>query len=246
MGRLTGLRIVVTRAAEQAEELARPLREAGAVVILLPAIAIAPARDLPALRAAARELSQYDWLLLTSGNAANAFLTLVDMPALTRRPKLAVVGKATRQRALSLGWKEDLAPQEFTAEALADCFDLLPVTGERFLMPGGDLARDVLSKRLCARGAVVDVVEAYRTVMPPETAERAQTLFAGNAVPDWVTLASPSAVENLAQAVGVEALRRTRLASIGPATSAAVKANGLDVATEAREHTAMGLVEALG
>jgi uroporphyrinogen-III synthase len=243
MGRLTGLRIVVTRAAEQAEELARPLREAGAVVILLPAIAIAPASDLAALRGAARKLSQYDWLLLTSGNAVDAFLPLVDTATLTRKPKLAVVGKSTGERARSLGWEADLAPQAFTAEALADCFDSMPVTDVRFLMPSGDLARDVLPKGLRARGAVVDVVESYRTVMPSETAERARTLFASDTVPDWVTVASPSAVGNLVRAVGVEPLRRTRMASIGPATSAEIRASGLDVAAEAREHTAMGLVE---
>ncbi len=39
---LAGLRIVVTRAAHQAEELAQPLAALGAEVILLPVIGIAP------------------------------------------------------------------------------------------------------------------------------------------------------------------------------------------------------------
>lgn len=245
MGRLTGFRIVVTRAADQAEELAGPLREAGAEVILLPAISIEPASNRAPLLVAARELAKYDWLVLTSGNAVEAFLPLIDLPALARKPKLAVVGQSTNKRAAALGWKADLVPREFTAEALAEVFEERPLTGLRFLMPGGDLAREVLPERLRARGAWVDVVEAYRTVMPQETGRRARELFTSDASPDWTTIASPSAIENLVRAVGVEAMRRTRLVSIGPATSAAILACGLSVAAEAPEHTVMGLVAAI-
>jgi uroporphyrinogen-III synthase len=74
---LSGLRIVVTRAAHQAGELARPLSAAGAEVILLPTVSISPPKDPARLESAARHAGEYDWLFLTSVNAANAFLPLV-------------------------------------------------------------------------------------------------------------------------------------------------------------------------
>ncbi len=243
MGGLTGLRIVVTRAAGQAEELVRLLGAAGAQPILLPAIAIAPTSDDVRLRAAARDISQYDWLVLTSANAAGSFLPLVDASA--SRPKLATVGKVTRARAATFGWAADLTPAQFTAEELADAFDAMPVAGLRFLMPCGDRARDVLPQRLRPRGAVVDVVEAYRTVMPEEGATLARELFAGGVPPDWLTVASPSAVDNLVEAVGPAALTGVKIASIGPATSAAVRGYGLAIQAEAAEHTVAGLVRAM-
>jgi len=240
MGGLTGLRIVVTRAAEQAGELAELLRAAGAEAILLPAIAILPARDEARLRAAARSISQYDWLLLTSGNAAEAFLPLVD--ASSRRPKLAVVGNATQQRSARWGWTAALTPAEFTSDALAAAFEDMPVAGLRFLMPSGDLAREVLPRRLRARGAMVDAVEAYLTVMPEESVARARELFKDQPALDWVTVASPSAVDNLIAVVGRAALEQVKIASIGPATSESVRGHGLNVEVEAREHTMAGLV----
>jgi uroporphyrinogen-III synthase len=219
------------------------LREAGAQPILLPAIAIRPTSDLSRLTAAARKISDYDWLLLTSGNAADAFLPLVD--ALARKPKLAVVGRATHQRALALGWCADLQPTDFTAAALADALAAIPVSGVHFLMPSGDLAREVLPQNLRGRGAVVDVVEAYRTEMPEETVAQARDLLASEAAPHWVTVASPSAVDNLVAALGRERLAQVKIASIGPATSEAVRARGLVVAAEAQEHTVVGLVKAI-
>ncbi len=56
MRTLEGLRIVVTRAEHQAEELAGPLRELGAEVILLPMIAIAPPVRSGAAAASCRRL----------------------------------------------------------------------------------------------------------------------------------------------------------------------------------------------
>ncbi len=59
MGKLAGVRIVVTRATHQAEELARPLRECGATVILVPVIEIAPPLDDASLREAAAQCDTY-------------------------------------------------------------------------------------------------------------------------------------------------------------------------------------------
>ncbi len=70
---MQGLRIVVTRAAHQAEELAAPLRDLGAEVLLVPMIGIAPPVDETALRHAAAHAASYDWIVFTSVNAVSAF-----------------------------------------------------------------------------------------------------------------------------------------------------------------------------
>ena len=72
-GCLSGLRIVVTRAEHQAQELADPLRKLGATVILLPVIAIGPPLDSEPLRYAAGHYNVYDWIIFTSVNAVTAF-----------------------------------------------------------------------------------------------------------------------------------------------------------------------------
>ena len=100
------------------------------------------------------------------------------------------------------------------------------------------MARDLVPVELARRGAVVDVVEAYRTVAPtggfdfPEKA-------------DWITFTSSSTVRNFVAMAGAESIAGVKVASIGPVTSAAARALGIEVAVEASEFTVDGLVEAI-
>jgi uroporphyrinogen-III synthase len=238
---LQGLRIVVTRSASQAFELAQPLTALGAHVIVLPAIEIAPPADPSALTSAVS--AQYDWILLTSANAVRAFAgTMPDESRSAIAARIACIGHATKDEATRLGFRVALTPDEYTAEALLPHFPP-DMHSMRVLIPRSALARDVIPDELRTRGAEVTVVEAYRNIAPPNLTERAREVFA--TPPDWVLFASSSAVHNLCSAVGTSTLSHSRLASIGPATSATIRQNGLPVAVEASLHTAAGLVEAI-
>src|SRR5258708_21529461 len=69
---LSGWRILTTRASKQSDGLAKPLREMGAEVVEIPTIEIKPPRSFKALDAALRNISKYDWLILTSVNGVEA------------------------------------------------------------------------------------------------------------------------------------------------------------------------------
>ena len=122
--------------------------------------------------------------------------------------------------------------------------------GSRVLIPCARDARDVLPETLRARGAVVDVLHIYDTVAAAELAEPAGRVEAA----DYITFTSASTARRLAglleEAAGAgrplsERLAGARLCSIGPITSQALRELGLDVAVEAREYTAAGLVAAI-
>ncbi len=239
MRALEGLRIVVTRTAHQAEELARPLRELGAEVILLPVIAIAPPADPEPLRRAAEHANEYDWIIFTSANAVRAFVAAQECKA-----RIAVVGAATRRVAEKRGFTVSLTPTEYVAESLIEAFQQHDLNGQRILIPTAAMTRDVVASALRERGAQVDVVEAYRNVLPPEAAAHSAEVFR-KPYPDWVTFASSSAVKNLVGLVGADALRHVRIATIGPITSETVRACGLELAAEASSHTTEGLLETI-
>ena len=241
MGMLAGLRVVVTRAAHQAEELAEPLRELGAEVLLLPVIAIAEPVDCEPLRRAAARCNSYDWIIFTSTNAVSRFAAELSSACTAR---VATVGRATRAAAVKSGFSVSLTPDDFVAEAVVKAFGGENLVGKRILLASAAVTRDVLPAALRKMGALVEVVKAYRNVMPDGGAENAARIF-GERLPDWVTFASPSAVENTASLVGLETLKRLKIASIGPVTSEAVRKFGLEVAVEAREHSVSGLVKAL-
>ena len=241
---LRGLRIVVTRAAHQAEELAAPLRERAAEPILLPLIGIAPPDDKTPLINAAAQADRYDWIIFTSANAITAFFAELPDTGEWFRPRVATIGPATREVAEQYGFHVELTPEKYIAESLAEAFRPYPLDGKRILIPSAAVTRDIVPNELRQRGAEVDVVEAYRNVIPYEAAQQAQAIFQ-EPLPDWITFASSSAVDHLAALVPIETLNQIKIATIGPATSAAVQAQGLTVKTEALKHTIPGLIEAM-
>lgn len=241
---LAGLRIVITRAPHQAEELAHPLRDAGAEPILVPVIDIAPPDDPGPLREAAAELDSFDWIIFTSVNAVKAFAAELPVPRTGNHPHVAVIGTATCAAAEKAGFPVALRPDKYFAESLVSAFAAGSLNGKRILIPSAAVTRDVVPSELRKFGAEVTIVEAYRNVIPPAAAERVQQVFSSH-LPDWVTFASSSAVNNLVALAGTGPLKFIQIASIGPLTSDAVRRHGLAVNVEANVQTTQGLVAAL-
>jgi uroporphyrinogen-III synthase len=235
---LAGLRIVVTRATHQAEELARPLRVEGAIPILLPVIGIAPPENPEPLALAIANLPSYDWIIFTSANGVRALGRQMC------RARVATVGEATREFAQQEGWRVDVTPATYVAEALVSALSKEDLAGQRILIPSAAVTRDVVRDELVRRGAAVDVVTAYRNVIPAEAAQFARDLF-HEPFPDWVTFASSSAVDNLVSLISVETLRLSKIASIGPITSKTIRQHGLVATAEPTSHTVSGMVAAI-
>lgn len=244
MRALEAQRIVVTRAVHQAEELAAPLRDLGAEVILLPTIGIAPPPDPGPLRAAAASCNEYDWLIFTSANAVEAFSAELGAHAAQCTARVATVGAATRELAQQRGFAVSITPQTYVAESLVEAFRAEQMAGLRVLVPAAAVTRDVVAKELRQRGADVTVVEAYRNIVPAETQAHAPSILR-EPYPDWLTFTSSSAIENLLRLTGPGPLRRVKIATIGPVTSDTVRQHGLTVAAEATVHTIPGIVAAL-
>jgi uroporphyrinogen III methyltransferase/synthase len=136
----------------------------------------------------------------------------------------------------------NLTPSEFRAEALADAL-AAEAAGRRFLLIRASRGREVLAEQLIAAGASVEQAVAYASsdVEQPDEAISAR-LAAGNI--DWITVSSSSIARSLARLFG-ENLRRAKLASISPVTSATLGELGFEPAAEAKEFTAGGLAEAI-
>ena len=245
---LFGRRVVITRDRTQASELASPLAALGAEVIELPTIEIQPAADPAPLDRAIAALDSYHWLIFTSVNGVRYFTERLDSsPRDLRslRAGICAIGPATRAAIQALHLKVDLTPAEYVAESLVECFSGIDLNGKRILLPRAAVARDVVPVELAKRGGLVDVVEAYRTVVPAQSEARAREIFAAAHRPHWITFTSSSTVKNFLALAGREALEGVRIASIGPVTSSTLRMHGLEVHAEARPYTVAGLVEAI-
>ena len=141
--------------------------------------------------------------------------------------------------------KVDLMPEEYVAESLVQAFTQQALSGKRILLPRAAVARDLIPAELTKVGAHIDVVEAYRNLVPPDAAQRAREIFSATKKPDWITFTSSSTVKNVLAIAGREALEGIRIASIGPVTSETARALGLIVDAEAKQFTLDGLVQAI-
>ncbi len=245
---LFGRRIVVTRAKGQAEDLSAKLRALGAEVLELPTIEIAPAADYGPLDRAIARLASYDWLIFTSVNGVRFFLERLDRSSVDLRAigaRICTIGPATRRAIEALHLKVDLMGEEYVAEALVEAFAPFDLQGKRILLPRAAVARELVPVELARRGARVDVVEAYRTIVPKEAGAAATRIFSGGKRPDWITFSSASTIQNFVEICGTEALAGVRVASIGPITTAAARKLGIAVTAEANVYTMDGLVEAI-
>ena len=110
---LSGIRVVVTRARDQAKSLVSLLENNGARVELLPLLEIRPPDDEEALRRAARRL-RAEWIVLTSTNAVDAFAGARATP-LPAGVAIAVVGGATAEAARRLGLAPDVVATDSRA-----------------------------------------------------------------------------------------------------------------------------------
>jgi len=246
---LLGVRIVVTRAAEQADALTTLLRERGAEPIELPVIRIVPPEDTGPLDAALVGAAGYDWLVFTSVNGVDAALArLEDMgrrPVILRGPRIAAIGPATAGRLRDAGLEPAFVPDRFIAEEVLAGLIERGVRGCRVLLARAERARDLLPDGLREAGAEVDVVVAYRT-LPGEPSPDALARVRAGAV-DVVTLTSSSTVRNLASLLGdtLPAIARARVVCIGPVTADTARELGLRVDAVAEDYSIPGLVDAI-
>ena len=245
---LFGQRIVVTRAAGQAAEFSERLRALGADAVELPAISIEPPEDPAPLDRAIEQLASYDWLIFTSVNGVRFFLDRLDRSTRdlrSLRARVCAIGPATRRAVENLHVKVDLMPPEYVAESLVEAFRGEQLAAKRILLPRAALARDVIPNELTKLGARVDVVEAYRNVVPADARGKAREIFSDPHKPDWITFTSSSTVRNCIAVAGKEALRGVRIGSIGPVTSQTARDEGLTVDVEAKHFTLDGLLDAI-
>ena len=227
---LYGVRIVVTR--PESRSLAEELERLGAEVTIVPLIEIRPAEGR-ALEDAIDTMSSYDWIVLTSVNGVAAVAKGLTGVA---GSQVAAVGPVTAAAIQELGIEPAFVAKRASddiAEGLGD------ITGKRVLLPQADIAEPHLAEELRGRGADVETVVAYRTILvePPMWG------ILPLRIADAVVLASGSACRSLAAAGGAGG--GAMLVCIGPKTAKVAREVGLKVGLVADETTADGIIQAL-
>jgi len=254
---LSGRTVVVTRAASQAGDFVTELENYGASVIVCPTIEIAEPESYERLDEAIDHLYGYDWLIFTSANAIDFFLRRLHHRGLKVEEldeiKVCAIGQASADRLRDAHVHVDVVPAHANAEGVFAALSEFvggneQLRGLNILLPRAAAGRDYLPKALEGAGARVDVVTAYRTVVPENLDRgRLSAMLAGSA--DCIAFTSSSTVKNLALLFDTPDLSKVlggvAVAAIGAITSATAAEYGLRVDIEPAQSTVKDLAKAI-
>lgn len=199
-----GCTVVITRPVGEGRALARRVRAAGGVPLLLPGLSLRPG----GCGKAAWRTALHDELLIFTSPAAVRFAAALA-PLRTRAVVLAV-GQGTA-RALGRHGVAALAPTRQDSEGLLDLPALQALRGKRVALIGAPGGRGVLREALRARGANLRELHVYRRQRPRLDRRHVAAVLA---LPRSarVLLSSAEALHNLLEALPPPALARLRAA----------------------------------
>jgi uroporphyrinogen III methyltransferase/synthase len=235
---LFGRRVVVTRAREQASDLKRLLEESGASVIEFPTIELVPPQSFASLAHILTNLRDYHWLIFTSSNGVEAFFARLAGDARSlAHARVAAVGESTSAALRAHGITPDVVPEKFLSSALLPLL-AADQRGVRTAVIRAEEGRDELLDELRKRGGEVDLGVAYRN----QAVAGDPAALAGV---DAITFTSASTVDNFFLALGDAPIGDTKLISIGPMTSEALRRHGRAADGEAEPASVAALHDAV-
>ncbi|KAA1260682.1 Uroporphyrinogen-III C-methyltransferase [Rubripirellula obstinata] len=243
---LHGQTVLVTRPIDKAESLAGPLRDLGAHVLVHPAIKTGPVKDRTELQQVTDRFDEFDAVIFCSENGVRYFMdhftqqSNADIRSFAGK-LIGCIGSKTANRLFQdYHLRTDVVPQDFSAESLADAI-ADELAGKQVLVIRASRGADTLPVLLTQSGAIVHQVIAYEN-SDVEKADPAviDSMRDGNI--DWTTITSSATAESLSRMFG-DALTKTKIASLSPITSTAVRKAGLEISAEANPYTIDSLIE---
>ncbi|MFC1661622.1 uroporphyrinogen-III C-methyltransferase [Gemmatimonadota bacterium] len=243
---LFGTSVLVAGSRRTASKLRDRLATLGAEVLTQPAIRVTEPPDWAPVDSALDRIREYDWLVFSSGNGVDYLIRRIlerggDARVLSP-VKIAALGSGTAERLADYHLKADLAPEKVNVPSMAETL-MAGAPGGALLLARASGDQPVLAEELEERGAAVDQIAVYRTVEIEEPNQDVADALAAGEV-SWITVTSSPTARSLVRVYG-ESLRKSRIVSISPLTSASLQELGHEPEMEASPHTLEGMVDAL-
>lgn len=244
--------VLITRPADQADSLRIPLLKRGAKVLFQPVIEIIPVAkekvsanltrsDFDRLIFSSANGVRYFFEFLTACRSINIFANDLFQRIENKQIGLAAMGSGTARELEKFGVQADLVPVDFRAEGMIDSLKTEGPAGRKYLSIRGSRGRSVLRDQMMELGALVSELSVYESRDLTEPDPEIQTLLATGKI-DAVTVTSSAIAESLVQMFGA-LLNKTKLFSISPLTSSALRKNGFEPSGEAVRATMEDLID---
>ncbi|WP_087971819.1 uroporphyrinogen-III synthase [Oceanobacillus rekensis] len=192
---LHGSKILITREANQAKQLAEKVIELGGVPVEVPLLRIS-CKDAKENEQTFSKLGTYKWIFFTSANGVNCFFQLTKKYHVRnlKQHKFATVGHKTEMMLKKYGYQASFIPSTYNAEIMAEEFlDGFSEEGPALLVRG-NRSRDVLPVEFSKQRLAFDAMEVYETTVNDDATERLNQVLYEDEI-DFITFTSPSTVE---------------------------------------------------
>jgi uroporphyrinogen-III synthase len=166
---LSGLKILVTRPAHQADHLCHLIESQGGEAVRLPTLEIIAIENNIALNAC--QLERFDIAIFISVNAVDHAIptllkSLSPVENKTFLPQIMTVGQRTATRLKDWGFTALSSPPPSNSETLLAIPELQAISGKKIVIFRGEGGRELLAETLKQRGAQVEYINVYRRVLP--------------------------------------------------------------------------------
>jgi uroporphyrinogen-III synthase len=163
---LNGVRVLVTRPPEQAQNLVKLIEQHGGQPVLLPMLKIEAIEPDEASLRHLTQLTGEELVIFVSANAVRNAQHYVPQK-IRHELTIAAIGRGTANELARAGLQVNLVPDSsHDSEALLELPQLTHVKDRHVVIVRGKGGREKLAETLRARGAIVDYAEVYQRVAP--------------------------------------------------------------------------------
>lgn len=192
---LRGKYILITRPANQAQDLCELINEKGGTPLLFPTIHIAAPKNKKPLTAAIQKIEQYDIAIFTSANAVRNALFCSSKKF--DHLHVFAIGSATANALKQHNINHVLHPfEKFDSEHLLAMKELQNIERKQIVIFTGEGGRNKLAYTLKKRGGHVDSIAVYRRIKPHLDFHRYSNLWEQHKI-NIIVAASNESLQNL-------------------------------------------------
>ncbi len=246
---LSGVRIMVTRPADQSKWIYRMFRNLGAEVIAYPTIKTVYNDDKEGWEKFIKSGGKDNWLFFSSENGVRYFFGFLKSKQidlrLVGRYAIAAAGHGTLRALKDLGYQPDYAPgvSGMVKFARQMCQEM-EVDQLKIIRVRGQLPHDNIEEVLKKGGAEVHPLTLYKTEYSSWHENEIRRLFMHP--PHMIMFSSGRSVDGLVEILGqekaLELASESKIATIGPTTSETVRKYNMEVELEATRHSIPDLI----
>lgn len=226
-------KILVTGTPSFCQEVTGELESAGIKATAMPLLAVEPLfQNIP------EDFAGYPWLVFTSRNGVRLFFQWLHAAKkdlrLLGKLRFACIGEGTARELADQGFRADLLPDSFTAQALGQALGKAMEPGERCLLLRAEEGSPDLVRELEEAGKAYRDVAVYRIRSLEDPAGKRLRLS-----PQVMIFGSGKGVHTFFRQFRLAP--ETRVLCIGPVTAQAALEEGCRRVESARTHTAAGI-----